>query len=346
MGTVGGVRGSFTIEARGAFSLVEGIRFLEAFDPVPYEAPPSGALEMAFALEGSWQTVGVSVEPLGGGARAAGGDARAGGGVRGAGGGARAAGGVPGSEGVGGVRGRLFAARPLTRAELSAARTQVERILSLDVDGTGFAAVGERDPVVAGLQARYPGLRPVSFWSWYEAAAWAIIGQRMRITQAATVRARLAELFGETVEVNGRSLRAFPSPAALAQLPPREELPFGGLPGGKIDRLRALGEAARRNEFDSASLRALPRDEALARLQELPGVGPFSAELILLRGAGDPDHAPTHESHLGAAVAHAYGLPSAPSPSGLDELSANWAPYRTWVSLLLRTAWQEDRSAP
>jgi DNA-3-methyladenine glycosylase II len=62
-----------------------------------------------------------------------------------------------------------------------AIRDQVARILSLDLDGSGFAAVGRADPVVAGLQRRYPGLRPVSFWSPYEAAAWAIIGQRIRI---------------------------------------------------------------------------------------------------------------------------------------------------------------------
>ena len=57
-------------------------------------------------------------------------------------------------------------------------RSQVERILSLDVDGSGFLAVGKRDPVVGELQRRYPGLRPVGFWSPYEAAAWTIIRPR------------------------------------------------------------------------------------------------------------------------------------------------------------------------
>lgn len=52
---------------------------------------------------------------------------------------------------------------PAPGAELAAAtRSQVARILSLDVDGSRFPAVGERDPVVAGLQQRYPGPRPVA----------------------------------------------------------------------------------------------------------------------------------------------------------------------------------------
>ena len=53
---------------------------------------------------------------------------------------------------------------------------QVAAILSLDVDGRGFADVAQRDPVVGELQAQLPGLRPVLFWTPYEAAAWTIIG--------------------------------------------------------------------------------------------------------------------------------------------------------------------------
>jgi 3-methyladenine DNA glycosylase/8-oxoguanine DNA glycosylase len=38
--------------------------------------------------------------------------------------------------------------------------------------------------------------------------------------------------------------------------------------------------------------------EALAHLQRLPGIGPFSAQLILIRGAGHPDVFPSDERRL------------------------------------------------
>lgn len=47
-------------------------------------------------------------------------------------------------------------------ADLDMVRKQVARIFALDVDGGPFAAVGQRDPVIGELQARYPGLQPVS----------------------------------------------------------------------------------------------------------------------------------------------------------------------------------------
>lgn len=294
-----GVQGSVRIEPRGPFSLAAGIRFLEGFTPAAREEVGTETLDVAFALEGSWRTVGVSLSQDDGGT----------------------------------VRGRLFAERALGRSELSAAAAQLTRILALDVDGSGFADVGERDPVVGTLQRRYPGLRPVAFWSWYEAAAWAIIGQRTRMTQAAALKQRMAAELGETVVVDSRPQQAFPAPRVLAGMES-----FRGLPAPKVERLRALGSAAAANVLDSARLRAMPREEALAALQELPGIGPFSAELILLRGAGDPDHAPVHEGRLALAVQHAYRLPEPPTPDELTALSAGWAPYRTWVTLLLRVA--------
>ncbi len=192
--------------------------------------------------------------------------------------------------------------------------------------------MGERDPVVAGLQRRYAGLRPVGFWSPYEAAAWAIIGHRIRIRQAAAIKARIAQQLGEPVGFDGRVVYAFPTPHRLTRLGA-----FPGLSGRKPEWLRSVAAAALAGRLDAPRLRAQPRDQALAQLKQLPGIGDFSAELVLLRGAGDPDCIPRHEPRFARAVALAYNLPQPPSGDQLQRISENWRPYRTWVTLLLRT---------
>ena len=211
-------------------------------------------------------------------------------------------------------------------------RPQIDRILALDVDGSGFPAVGERDPVVGELQRRYPGLRPVGFWSPYEAAAWTIIGHRIRITQAAAIKARMAERLGEPVRFGRRVVHAFPSPQRLAGLDT-----FPGLAGRKPEWLRSLARAALDGQLDAARLRAMPPGEALTDLKKLPGIGDFSAGLTLLRGANAPDAVPTAEPRLARAVALAYRLPGPAAPEQVRTVSENWRPYRTWVTLLLRT---------
>jgi len=43
----------------------------------------------------------------------------------------------------------------------------------------------------------------------------------------------------------------------------------------------ALGRAAAHGQLDATALRSRPPEESLTHLQTLPGIGPFSAELIL-----------------------------------------------------------------
>jgi DNA-3-methyladenine glycosylase II len=292
----------FILPVRGPFSLATSTRFLEGFAPATFDGAAGRPLELAFPVEGVWQTAGVRVR-----------------------------------ERADGVEGEIVSPAGAGPELLAAVREQVARILSLDVDGSGFSAVGERDPVVAGLQRRYPGLRPVGFWSPYEAAAWAIIGARIRITQAAAIKARMARELGESVSFGGRALSAFPAPQRLASLDG-----FPGLAGRKPEWLRSLAVAALDGRLDAARLRALPAEEALAQLKELPGIGNFSAELVLLRGAGAPDEVPRHESRLARAVALAYDLPGPPTADELARISGNWKPYRTWATLLLRTYLEDE----
>jgi DNA-3-methyladenine glycosylase II len=210
-------------------------------------------------------------------------------------------------------------------------RAQVERILSLDVDGTGYQAVGERDPVVAERMRVRPGLRPVLYPTPYEAATWAVLSARVRGEQALALRRRLMDERGEPVEVEGETLPTFPAPERLLEL-----TEVRGLPAQKLARLHAVARAALDGMLDAAALRAMAPEDALARLREIHGIGPFFAELILLRGAGFPDVLPVAAPRIRAEVAAAYGLAEKPGDAQLLEIAEPWRPFRSWVCLLLR----------
>ena len=207
-------------------------------------------------------------------------------------------------------------------ATRSGVADQVARILALDVDGTGFGSVAERDHVVGDLQRRWPGFRPVSFPSPFEAGAWFLVSQRARFRQALAVKERLAERLGE--EVDG--LRAFPAPRALADLDPVE-----GLPETRRSRLEVLAKAALDGKLDGARLREMGAERALLELRSLVGVGPFTSEGILVRGANEPDWLPLHEPRLGKAITRAYG-----EDTDREAVSERWRPYRSWVAVMLR----------
>lgn len=207
--------------------------------------------------------------------------------------------------------------------DLDEAADQATRFLTLDVDARDWVEVGHRDPVIADAQRKLPGLRPCGFHSPYEAAAWAVLSQRVRIVQAARLRAELIDRHGDD--------GAFPSPRRLLDL----DL---DLPGRKAEYLHEVAAAALDGRLDGRELRSVTPEEAVQAVLQIKGLGPFAAELVVLRGANVTDGLPRHEHRLDAKIAEQYG----PGRT-LDDVSAAWRPFRTWAAVHLR-ALREQRT--
>jgi DNA-3-methyladenine glycosylase II len=214
---------------------------------------------------------------------------------------------------------------------------QAARSLSVDHDGTAWPAVGERDPVIGQLQQAYSFLRPVCFYSAYEAVTSFVIGQRIARRQTARLKSLLAEELGDRPTVDGRPYPAFPRPERLLEL---RSLP--GLSEQKVARLRGLAQAAIDGALNTEELRGLPRDEVIPRLEQLPGVGPWTAEGVWLRGCGVADELPTSERLSLEAASALYGREI--DQHAFEQLAEAWRPYRMWAVVLLRVGW--GRSVP
>ena len=219
---------------------------------------------------------------------------------------------------------------PLT---IEAIRRQVTRVLSLADDATGYTAVGRRDPVVARLQAAAPGLRPPLFYSAYEAAAWAVLSARRPREQMAQLRERFSSAHGSVFSIAEQTLSAFPTPAQLLAVSE-----FPGLPSVKLDRLHGVAQAALDGWLDTDTLRELDPETTLAGLQRIGGIGPFYANLILIRATGVRDILPADEPRVRELAAQLYHRPEAPTAAEFAALAEPWSPWRTWVVVLMRAA--------
>ena len=128
--------------------------------------------------------------------------------------------------------------------------------------------------------ARYaPGIRILNQEP-FEALISFIISQNNNIKRIAGIVERLCGNFGEAIE--GCSLYAFPTAERLAALSPDDLAPIrAGF------RHRYIIDAAQKvadGTVDLESLRALPYDEAKARLMQITGVGVKVADCVLLYG--------------------------------------------------------------
>jgi DNA-3-methyladenine glycosylase II len=219
-------------------------------------------------------------------------------------------------------------------ADDDAVLRQVLRILSLDHPAAPWVAAGERDQVLGALQREHDWLRPVLFHSPYEAAAWSIISARRYRAQATAVRTRICAELGAMPTVAGEQMPAFPLPERLLTA---EALP--GMAAGRVAWLRAVARAALDGQLDAPRLAAMAPGDALADLQQLPGIGPMYATLILLRATGVADMLTSTEPRLPGYLAHFYGTGTAEaSREEVERIAEGWRPCRTWAAVLVRAA--------
>jgi DNA-3-methyladenine glycosylase II len=210
---------------------------------------------------------------------------------------------------------------------------QVRRILSLNASGTEWAAVGEKDPVLGAMQREHLGLRPVSFHSPYEAAAWSIISARRQRAQGTVVRNRIAERLGRVYGEGTDRLFAFPTPERLLELQYVQ-----GLEARGVERLHAVARAALDGQLDADLLLGMPIEQGMEQLLKLPGIGPMYGTLILLRGTGSVDAMTGVEPRLPTYLAHFYGLGAEASRTQIATIMDGWRPFRTWSAVLTRVS--------
>jgi 3-methyladenine DNA glycosylase/8-oxoguanine DNA glycosylase len=225
-------------------------------------------------------------------------------------------------------------------ADQDRARRQALAALSLDEDGSGWPAIGERDDVLSGLQATYRYMRPTLFHSPYEAAAAFVIGHRISIRQARRIRSTMAAETGVETAVGGESFYAFPDPQRLMSL-----VSFPGLSQAKVGQLHAVAQAALDGRLDRTYLRSLDEETALAGLQTLPGIGPFFSQGILYRGAGKRDGF-TRDDMTRHAIRTAYELAEESTNEEVLAIADRWRPYRMWATVLLHVWVRETGNLP
>jgi DNA-3-methyladenine glycosylase II len=110
-----------------------------------------------------------------------------------------------------------------------------------------------------------------------------------------------------------------------------------GLSSEKVERLKGVARAALDGKLDAERLRALGDEAGPASVREIPGIGPFWASGIYLRGCGIVDVFPDEPIAI-AALGNLHGLGDTPRQDQIKRLTTVYRPYRMWVCFLLRVA--------
>jgi DNA-3-methyladenine glycosylase II len=201
------------------------------------------------------------------------------------------------------------------------------RMLGTGVDLTPFYAAAAGTPEIAPLVAQMRGVKPPRYPTLWEAFVNAVLFQQVSLAAAMAMAQRLVLRYSAPVTVDDLTLTPFPGPEAVVQATD-DELRGLGLSGAKARTLHALAGAVLAGEIHEAALAELPSPEAARRLVALPGIGPWSAAVVLLRGLGRLDVFPAADSGIAANLRNLLGYAKGDEEAAAARLVATLSPYQ------------------
>ena len=208
--------------------------------------------------------------------------------------------------------------------QLPTAVARIRRLLDLDADPVAIDSFLGDDPRLAPLVAAHPGRRIPRGVDGDEIALRILLGQQVSTAAARTHGARLVVAVGEPVETLVPGLtHLFPTAERVLDAP---DAVFA-FPAGRRDTIRRTALALADGTLDLGV--GADRDEARAKLLAMRGIGPWTVEMIAMRGLGDPDAFPATD----------LGLLRAAERLGMPDLAATSAAWRPWRSYATQHLW-------
>ena len=226
---------------------------------------------------------------------------------------------------------RLWLADP---AGLDRLVARARRMLDLEADPGAITEHLGHDRALASRVRRAPGMRIPGAWDPFELAVRAVLGQQVSVAAATTLAGRLVATFGTPAAGGGTLTHAFPTAARLAEAG-EARIAAIGLTPARAATLAGLARAIADGTLVLDGARGL--EASVATMTALPGIGPWTAHYVALRGLLEPDAFPAGDLGLRKALAPKGGAPI--SEAALLARAERWRPWRGYAAIHL---WRGD----
>lgn len=164
---------------------------------------------------------------------------------------------------------------------------RARRMLDLDADPVAIDTVLGADPALGALVADAPGLRVPSHVDGFEVAVRTIVGQQVSVAGANTVLGRHIPTRGTSVDfalAGAYGLTyAFPPPESFAEADPATM----GMPQSRARTIIDLSQAVADGKLDLDP--GVDRDAVREQLLAMRGIGPWTADYVVMRALAHPD---------------------------------------------------------
>jgi DNA-3-methyladenine glycosylase II len=211
----------------------------------------------------------------------------------------------------------------------------VSEMFDLDRDLRPFYELAKSDPLLKKAVESFYGLRNMGIPDLFEAICWGILGQQINLTYAYTLKRRLVESFGRSVAVDGESYCIFPTPHDIASLTV-EDLEELRMTVKKCEYLIAVAQLMVEGNLSKKRLLDIGNHkDAEKMLVKIRGIGPWTANYVLMRCLRYPSAFPIDDVGLHNAIKLLLGTDRKPTKEEILQLSAKWTGWESYATFYL-----------
>ncbi|MEK4304652.1 DNA-3-methyladenine glycosylase family protein [Oceanobacillus sp. FSL K6-0251] len=204
-----------------------------------------------------------------------------------------------------------------------------------DTDLLPFYEMGRRDLLLQPVIERFYGLRIMGLNDLFEALCWGILGQQINLKFAYTLKRQFVEKFGEHLDYNGKNYWIFPLYEKISKLTAEDMADIKMTKRKReyiigVAKLMANGDLSKENLLHVDDLK-----QAEKELIRIRGIGPWTANYVLMRCLRYPDAFPIDDVGLINAIQFVKGMERKPTKAEIRELSAAWSTWEAYATFYL-----------
>jgi DNA-3-methyladenine glycosylase II len=227
----------------------------------------------------------------------------------------------------------LFSEAAITGDAEAAMEDRMTHFLSLHDDLLPFYALAKGDSDFEPIVEKLYGYHQVKFLTPFENACWAMLSSRNTFSAARTLKSRISEAYGDSIEVEGALVEAFPEPQDVLPASPADLVALIR----NEQRANYIWNAARAfASVDEQWLRTAEYDLVYDWLRQIKGVGEWTASFIMIRSLGRMERLIAPEKRLLESTSQAYGRDI--DKDALLKLAERYGDYKAYWSHYLRAA--------
>ena len=232
--------------------------------------------------------------------------------------------------------------KPLTSKDSKTAADAIHYIFNLDFNLCAFYQDVENDPAMHKISRQLYGLKNPTTPTVFESLVDSIVEQQISIKVAHTIEQRLAKKFGETLTIEGNIYFAYPKPQNIA-INSISEIQHVGLSMRKAEYIQNAAKLIADKKLNLEQLKNEKNpDQIISELDEIRGIGVWTAELTMLRGMQKLDALPADDFGIRRVISRYYCNGKKIKTAEAREIAKGWGKWKGLAAYYLIIAEARD----